>query len=427
MAEIENSFIKTRVFKWDAKLQYNNTHPPEESTLGGLLLIRLTTLLPKRSVPFRKPIIIPCFKGHLTQLDRQIFWRQILENIPILRLFKDLDSFADKIVKNIHCTFRFHDGILSNRGPMPVIFLDIRFKMTKMSWIYISDEEVDSFSKRSDHQLFKSILGGNFGGEEIGDFLKSYLQLIIVEEPKKLDEVEACLKRKIVLASDNANPQLESFHGGLFVIRLTTRVFPRKSAPEFEFRMAEVLPFFKVHLLRNILEQLPILRLCRNFDYFVKELLKDVGYKFCFGPEILSGQGPKLVVFLDLGVTMGREAWESTHFSINYHANYKFVHEVDLDAEQIEYFLKFHPWINFEESPKGFDEFKALSEIKILRGNGSDESEVKACSICWDSLSKGVEVVETACSHVFHRRCICEWLLRANSCPLCRSSCVVDV
>lgn len=50
--------------------------------------------------------------------------------------------------------------------------------------------------------------------------------------------------------------------------------------------------------------------------------------------------------------------------------------------------------------------------------------ETEPCSICLDNLSgskpAGVPTRMT-CSHVFHDRCLLEWLKRKNTCPLCRT------
>ncbi|KAL3745899.1 hypothetical protein ACJRO7_014922 [Eucalyptus globulus] len=43
------------------------------------------------------------------------------------------------------------------------------------------------------------------------------------------------------------------------------------------------------------------------------------------------------------------------------------------------------------------------------------------CCICLEEFEGGREkVVEIPCSHLFHNKCIVEWLKRNNSCPLCR-------
>jgi hypothetical protein len=40
------------------------------------------------------------------------------------------------------------------------------------------------------------------------------------------------------------------------------------------------------------------------------------------------------------------------------------------------------------------------------------------CSICLQVCEKNI--VETKCSHLFHKECIDEWIKRSYSCPLCR-------
>ena len=44
------------------------------------------------------------------------------------------------------------------------------------------------------------------------------------------------------------------------------------------------------------------------------------------------------------------------------------------------------------------------------------------CAICHDDLHNGQEVYETSCGHTFHRDCVCEWLKKNSSCPLCRQA-----
>ncbi|KAL3745898.1 hypothetical protein ACJRO7_014921 [Eucalyptus globulus] len=44
----------------------------------------------------------------------------------------------------------------------------------------------------------------------------------------------------------------------------------------------------------------------------------------------------------------------------------------------------------------------------------------ECCCICLEKLNGAEKVVEIPCSHLFHNKCIVEWLKRNNSCPLCR-------
>jgi Ring finger domain len=44
------------------------------------------------------------------------------------------------------------------------------------------------------------------------------------------------------------------------------------------------------------------------------------------------------------------------------------------------------------------------------------------CAVCLGALNGGEMVMRMPiCSHVYHERCICQWLLQEPSCPLCRS------
>ncbi|CAH2061153.1 unnamed protein product [Thlaspi arvense] len=51
-------------------------------------------------------------------------------------------------------------------------------------------------------------------------------------------------------------------------------------------------------------------------------------------------------------------------------------------------------------------------------------SEESKCAICLEGLWNDEDDVLNSdllpCSHRFHMRCVGEWLMRSNSCPLCR-------
>lgn len=55
---------------------------------------------------------------------------------------------------------------------------------------------------------------------------------------------------------------------------------------------------------------------------------------------------------------------------------------------------------------------------------GSITRVTETCSICMDYLGVGSSSTavdkELKCSHVFHDRCLAEWLAREPTCPLCR-------
>ncbi|ESQ38243.1 hypothetical protein EUTSA_v10029142mg [Eutrema salsugineum] len=83
--------------------------------------------------------------------------------------------------------------------------------------------------------------------------------------------------------------------------------------------------------------------------------------------------------------------------------------------------------VNYDSPPPNIDKDE-ISRI-ILLGSKMNTEELKSmetepCSICLDNLSysnpkkHGVPTRMT-CSHVFHARCLSEWLQRKNTCPLC--------
>ncbi|KAL4184066.1 hypothetical protein AMTRI_Chr11g158190 [Amborella trichopoda] len=50
-----------------------------------------------------------------------------------------------------------------------------------------------------------------------------------------------------------------------------------------------------------------------------------------------------------------------------------------------------------------------------------DIAEGDLCSICLrEFCSDPLDVRAMGCNHVFHKTCICKWLQKADTCPLCR-------
>lgn len=51
--------------------------------------------------------------------------------------------------------------------------------------------------------------------------------------------------------------------------------------------------------------------------------------------------------------------------------------------------------------------------------------KVVECGICMSKFSPSCVVTELTCAHIFHSTCVIQWLLRNNSCPICRAA-IVD-
>lgn len=58
---------------------------------------------------------------------------------------------------------------------------------------------------------------------------------------------------------------------------------------------------------------------------------------------------------------------------------------------------------------------QALNHVSLYNATGTEGD----CSVCIEQISSGAEVRQLPCSHMFHRPCIDDWLLKRRKCPLC--------
>ena len=62
-----------------------------------------------------------------------------------------------------------------------------------------------------------------------------------------------------------------------------------------------------------------------------------------------------------------------------------------------------------------------LLDYEIIESNNLENIEDKICTICQDDVTNEMFTVKLKkCSHYFHQKCIDNWLIRSNTCPLCR-------
>ncbi|RUS79652.1 hypothetical protein EGW08_012575 [Elysia chlorotica] len=45
----------------------------------------------------------------------------------------------------------------------------------------------------------------------------------------------------------------------------------------------------------------------------------------------------------------------------------------------------------------------------------------QTCSVCLEDFSKGDKIAICTCRHVFHSKCLTQWLQCRNNCPLCKA------
>lgn len=61
------------------------------------------------------------------------------------------------------------------------------------------------------------------------------------------------------------------------------------------------------------------------------------------------------------------------------------------------------------------------SELASLRSfTVTTRSLQDKCCICIEGITQGDEAILLECSHGYHKKCICKWLKKQNSCPLCK-------
>ena len=64
---------------------------------------------------------------------------------------------------------------------------------------------------------------------------------------------------------------------------------------------------------------------------------------------------------------------------------------------------------------------KSLFNKKHIIYEKYNNSSQDTCSICLDEFKEGVRIGKTSCNHIYHKKCINNWIdLKNSECPLCR-------
>jgi hypothetical protein len=61
--------------------------------------------------------------------------------------------------------------------------------------------------------------------------------------------------------------------------------------------------------------------------------------------------------------------------------------------------------------------------LKSLRPLDCIDIYEDECPICFCALDEENPVVETGCEHIFHEACLVPWLMKKDTCPVCRECC----
>jgi len=88
---------------------------------------------------------------------------------------------------------------------------------------------------------------------------------------------------------------------------------------------------------------------------------------------------------------------------------------MDLDSRIIEEFLRNDP-NRHGPPPASQDAVNKLKETKYSEG----VCKTKECTVCQEDYQNEDSILHLPCEHNFHKACVTEWLLRHNSCPICR-------
>lgn len=78
-----------------------------------------------------------------------------------------------------------------------------------------------------------------------------------------------------------------------------------------------------------------------------------------------------------------------------------------------------------EETAPNITEAIINSRYPHTRYDSKSQFSQETCSVCLEDFTVGVLIRQLGCKHIFHKDCICDWLLehhRDPRCPLCKMS-----
>ncbi|PWA38272.1 zinc finger, RING/FYVE/PHD-type [Artemisia annua] len=98
-----------------------------------------------------------------------------------------------------------------------------------------------------------------------------------------------------------------------------------------------------------------------------------------------------------------------------------------LELEDMHHALGLNTSIN--SSGSGLSEETIFEHLQVITRkakfggeNKGEKEEIDTCSICYDEYEENDKIGKLQCGHLFDVECIKSWLLRKNSCPMCRAT-----
>ncbi|MCD7472859.1 hypothetical protein HAX54_014263 [Datura stramonium] len=117
----------------------------------------------------------------------------------------------------------------------------------------------------------------------------------------------------------------------------------------------------------------------------------------------MAGRNPNLDIRTRSGIVPGSGRGFGSGPWLIFHGQTPLIEQLSMNDRQG---LPQHPFCN-----------RCLSLSSITQRHLNTDSQ---CSVCQDNFELGSEARQMPCKHIYHSDCIVPWLVRHNSCPVCR-------
>jgi hypothetical protein len=106
-------------------------------------------------------------------------------------------------------------------------------------------------------------------------------------------------------------------------------------------------------------------------------------------------------------------------FTINIEDEKEDSYDLNIDSDGIEEEEMGYEDMNLESDEEP-EEVELTMPDEIIYNPKPTGNSVN-CIICMDALKKGDKILVLECAHMYHARCIYQWVKESNTCPMCKS------
>jgi hypothetical protein len=179
------------------------------------------------------------------------------------------------------------------------------------------------------------------------------------------------------------------------------------------FDLRKLLSQFSNDQLTEIQNQLQNLNNNQGREFFLFKKLLDLIYSYV--PDLL---------FEPRNEVMRNKLWTCLDI-LQMHRNSQLIEEVETSEEEtqtLELILSINLRLNLRRSDgRARITYCFGPRVNLNRGPFEKSECSKECSICYDEYDgNDVQVIMLGCFHIFHSKCILDWLKRNFTCPNCR-------